>query len=41
MGGAHHARHLQKVMRHESIETTLRYYVEANADRTNDICREV
>ena len=32
--------HLQQLMRHESIETTLRYYVGANADRTNDICWE-
>jgi integrase len=32
--------HLQQLMRHESIETTLRYYVGANAERTNDICWE-
>ena len=27
---------LMELMRHESIETTLRYYVGANAQRTND-----
>lgn len=32
--------HLQQLMRHESIETTLRYYVGANAERTNDVCWE-
>jgi hypothetical protein len=32
--------HLQQLMRHESIATTLRYYVGANVDRTNDICWE-
>jgi hypothetical protein len=32
--------HLQQLMRHESIETPLRYYVGANAERTNDICWE-
>jgi integrase len=30
--------HLQQLMRHESIETTLRYYVGANAERTADVC---
>ena len=25
-------------MRHESIETTLRYYVGTNADRTAEVC---
>jgi integrase len=30
--------HLQQLMRHESIETTLRYYVGANAERTSEIC---
>ena len=29
---------LQQLMRHESIETTLRYYVGANAERTADSC---
>ena len=28
---------LMELMRHESIETTLRYYVGANAQRTNDV----
>ena len=32
--------HLQQLMRHESIETTLRYYVGANAERTNEVCWE-
>lgn len=32
--------HLQQLMRHESIETTLRYYVGANAERTADVCWE-
>ena len=32
--------HLEQLMWYESIETTLRYYVGANADRTNDICWE-
>jgi len=30
--------HLQRLMRHASIETTLRYDMEANADRTGDLC---
>ena len=29
---------LQQLMRHESIETTLRFYVGANAERTADSC---
>jgi len=29
---------LQQLMRHESIETTMRYYVGRNADRTADAC---
>jgi integrase len=29
---------LQELMRHESIETTLRYYVGRNAERTADVC---
>jgi integrase len=29
---------LQQLMRHESIETTLRYYVGANAERTAETC---
>ncbi len=29
---------LQALMRHESIETTLRYYVGANAERTAETC---
>jgi hypothetical protein len=28
---------LQELMRHESIETTLRYYVGRDADRTADV----
>ncbi len=31
---------LQELMRHESIETTLRYYVGRNAERTADVCWE-
>ncbi len=31
---------LKELMRHESIETTLRYYVGANAERTADACWE-
>lgn len=31
---------LREIMRHESIETTLRYYVWANAERTADACWE-
>ena len=31
---------LRELMRHESIETTLRYYVGANAERTADACWE-
>jgi integrase len=30
--------HLQELMRHESYETTLRYYVGQNADRTAEAC---
>jgi integrase len=30
--------HLQQLMRHQSIETTLRYYVGANAERTAETC---
>jgi integrase len=29
---------LKELMRHESIETTLRYYVGTNAERTADAC---
>ena len=29
---------LRELMRHESIETTLRYYVGTNAERTADAC---
>jgi len=29
---------LKELMRHESIETTLRYYVGTNADRTAEVC---
>jgi integrase len=29
---------LKELMRHESIETTLRYYVGANAERTAEVC---
>jgi hypothetical protein len=29
---------LQALMRHESIETTLRYYAGANAERTAETC---
>jgi hypothetical protein len=28
---------LMELMRHESIETTLRFYVGTNAQRTNDV----
>lgn len=31
---------LKELMRHESIETTLRYYVGTNAERTADVCWE-
>ena len=31
---------LRELMRHESIETTLRYYVGANVERTADACWE-
>ena len=31
---------LKELMRHESIETTLRYYVGTNAARTADVCWE-
>ena len=31
---------LKELMRHESIETTLRFYVGANAERTADACWE-
>jgi len=31
---------LKELMRHESIETTLRYYVGSNAERTADACWE-